>query len=238
MEFHADACVLDARYADPEMWRRAAEVLFREELQATVHLPYRWTDLAALDHSVWEGSLQSCLTALRATAPLRPRLLAVHPTNYVTQAYVGRASPDQRGLLLEPLAERLCRGLRHLGEEGGPALALENLEGVPLDLFRQVVEEAGVGVCLDLGHLVSDGEDPARAVAVLGPRLVGLHLHDALPPPARRAHLPLGAGRLDLEGTASALRAAGFSGPVVLEVDGDEEVYADTTSRFLKAVTS
>jgi len=228
VEFHADVCLLGAPYATPVFWEQVAGILADHGLQATVHLPYIWTDLAALDQEVWEGSLRSVVTALRAVAPLQPRLAAVHPTNYATQALLQNAAPATRLSLITALAQRLVTALQRLRQEpGGEVLALENLEGMPLDLLVQVTGKAGVGICLDVGHALSNGDDPLRALRAVSGRLRGLHLHDATPPAAAgsgalgTAHLPLGRGRLDLAALVQALLQLGYTGPVVLEVDGD-----------------
>ncbi|QBS36822.1 sugar phosphate isomerase/epimerase [Thermaerobacter sp. FW80] len=187
LEFHADACVLDPRYAVPAPWAEAAAILAAEGLAATVHLPYAWPDLTALDAAVWEGSVTSVVTALRATAPLRPQLAAVHPANHATQALVQATPAADRPALLDQLAARLVAALRRIlaeaPPEGAAAVALENLEGVPWPLFEAVCREAGVAVCLDVGHAISNGDDPLVLCARVGPRLRGVHLHDAVPPP-------------------------------------------------------
>ena len=267
LEFHADACSLDARYAVPDPWREAATILAAEGLGATVHLPYAWPDLTALDAAVWEGSVASIVAALRATAPLRPPLAAVHPANHGTQALLLATPAAERPALLDQLAARLVAALeRILAEappEGAAAVALENLEGVPWPLFEAVCREAGVAVCLDVGHAISNGDDPLALCGRLGARLRGVHLHDALPPPASlhamrpaggrptspvagrtppdpgmgvvgRAHLPLGAGHLPLRELVAALRAMGFRGPVVLELD-DEEALRASAARWREA---
>lgn len=44
---------------------------------------------------------------------------------------------------------------------GGPGiLAVENLEGYPLDFWDLVLERTGVSRCVDVGHLWRDGRDP------------------------------------------------------------------------------
>ena len=254
LEFHADACGLDARYAEPGPWREAAAILAAEGLGASVHLPYVWPDLTSLDQPVWEGSVASVLGALRATAALAPQLAAVHPANYATQALVLATPAAERPALLEELAARLVTALHRLQAEAPPeaagALALENLEGMPWPLFVRVVRAAGVAVCLDAGHAVSNGDDPVSMVREVGDRLRGIHLHDALPPgpaagawvgaaaPAAgvtgRAHLPLGSGRLALDQLAAALRQRGFAGPVVLELD-DDGALPEATRLFREA---
>lgn len=238
IEFPAELCAVDPAYAGRGFWEDAARILDGEGLGATVHLPLQWVDLAALDRSVWEGSVRSVRLALQATEPLRPRLAVVHPTSYVSEALLRHAPPDRAFGLAMTLAGRLTEALQTLAEEEGPGgerLALENLEGIPMDLFIRLVQMAGVKACLDVGHAVNNGDDPLRVLRLLSAagKLAGLHLHDAVPPPRNppaavafpppigRAHLPLGEGELDLTGLTAALSETHFVGPIVLEVEGD-----------------
>ncbi len=254
IEFPAELCAVDPAYAGPTFWADAARVLDGEGLGATVHLPFLWADLAALDQSVWEGSVRSVRQALAATSPLLPQLAVVHPTSYVTEALVRQVPVERAAGLTMALAGRLVKALRVLveeaipgGERVGDRLALENLEGIPMDLFVRLVHMAGVRACLDVGHAISNGDDPLTTLRLLSSagKLAGIHLHDAVPPPASdseanrlpppasglvassflppvgRAHLPLGEGRLDLTGLAAALSETRFEGPIVLEVEGD-----------------
>ncbi len=245
VEFWLDAAAMDERYASPTVWADAAGILGRAGLGATVHLPMVWVDLTSLDREVWEGSLRSLEAVLRATAPLAPAMAALHPANYATQAALHSAPEGRRAGLLGALGSRLVAALTRL--RGGPAgeiVALENLEGVPLDLLAYVAEAAGVGVCLDTGHALAEGLDPVAIVDRVRDRLLGLHLHDGVPrgggsdtPEAEeRAHLAVGRGNLDLERLVAALVAVDFRGPVVLEVVGDREGEERTGRLFLEAV--
>ena len=183
VEFEAEACALDRRYCNPEVWEHAANCVRDSGLGATVHLPAVWVDLAALDHETWEGSLRSVEVALRATAPLRPCLTAVHPGGDATRAWIQGLPEAERPAATRQAFERVVDGLRRLRElaEAEP-LALENLEGAGCDLIALAAERAGVGVCLDVGHVVSNGEGLIGALDAVTPRLLGIHLHDAKPP--------------------------------------------------------
>lgn len=181
LEFYAEICSIDEDYRSPALWAEVARVLGGEGLGATVHLPLAWVDLTSLDRHVWEGSVGSLEAALAALEPLGPAMAAVHPANYGTQAVVNAAPPQARPDLAAALGERLVSALVRLRRAPcGSVAAVENLEGMPLDLFRLVTKAAGVGVCLDAGHAVAEGYDPVELLGEMADRLVGLHLHDAV----------------------------------------------------------
>lgn len=248
VELWAEVVAIDERYASPEVWREAAAVLGGEGLAATVHLPLTWVDLTSLDRDVWEGSLRSIETTLRAVEPLAPQMAAVHPSNYATQAALAQRPPADRASFLGVLGARLVAALSRLKSgPGGRVLAVENLEGVPADLLGLVAQASGARICLDAGHALADGSDPVALLGQLGERVIGLHLHDAGPrggsigagpgPEAEeRAHLPLGDGRLDLPALVAALHGTGFAGPVVLEVVGAPGGEERSAAAFLSAV--
>jgi sugar phosphate isomerase/epimerase len=238
VEFKTDVCVVDVRYRDHGIWERVKDRLRASGLAgATIHLPAAWVDLASLDHEVWEGSIRSVKAALRATAPLNPILAAVHPAGDATGEWV-RSLPDAdrqaaRSLVIERVVDALRR-LRELPE--AEPLALENLEGAGCELIALIADRSGINVCLDVGHVVSNGEALAQALDAVASRLRGIHLHDAVPPYVGagkgKAHLPLGSGILDLKMLLRALQSNRFTGPVVLEVKGE---FSDSVSRFLEA---
>ncbi len=240
LEFWTDAVAADPALRSRDIWRRAAEIVEGGGLGATVHLPMAWVDLTSLDREVWEGSVRSVESVAEAVAPLRPTLAAVHPSNHATRAFFAGAPAAERPRLAAALAERLALALRRLASGPlGPVLALENLEGMPLDLYFAVVEMSGVGTCLDVGHALAEGYDPIALFRRLSNRLVGLHLHDAVPGGSDglgEAHRALGEGRLDLDGLVKAMLDARFAGAVVLEVTGDDipsaRLFLETLSRL------
>jgi inosose dehydratase len=97
-----------------------------------------------------------------------------------------------------------------------------------------MLSRTDVGLCLDSGHLVIGGGDPARAVADWGARINHLHLKDVRRSVIARviaeegvmidfwregAFCPLGDGDLDIDGMLRAIRDGGFSGWLVVEQD-------------------
>lgn len=240
VDFDAEVCSRDLRYCDRVVWEQVAKCLRDSGLGATVHMPSIWVDLASLDREVWEGSVRSVATALQATAPLRSCLAPLHPGSDATGRWLEAVPQTQRGAALQLALERVIEGLGRLRElEDAAPLALENVEGVTCELIAAAAERSGVGVCLDVGHLVSNGEELVEAFDAVASRLRGIHLHDATPPAVvggkGRAHLPLSAGVLDLETLTAKLRSRTFRGPVVLEVLSDP---TDSVRRFLDAARS
>ena len=73
-----------------------------------------------------------------------------------------------------------------------------------------------IGACVDTGHCVRSGERPADVIAALGPRVLSVHLKDWK---IGGAETILGEGDADLPRVAGALRAADFSGPVIMEYE-------------------
>jgi sugar phosphate isomerase/epimerase len=83
-----------------------------------------------------------------------------------------------------------------------------------------------VGVTLDTGHLVAAGDDPVDALAVLGERLMNVHLKDVIVP-GRFARLvsrkprmeprTVGSGQVPVGRLLAALSRRGYAGSVALE---------------------
>jgi inosose dehydratase len=106
--------------------------------------------------------------------------------------------------------------------------------GAELERLLALTDPGALGLCVDTGHLVYGGADPAEVVESHGPRVRYVHLKDVDPRvlvPARqdglgfldalRAHVFCGLGRggVDLDRFMAALRAARFSGWLVIEED-------------------
>jgi inosose dehydratase len=99
----------------------------------------------------------------------------------------------------------------------GPGHRFDRIE----DILKAVEPwDQRIGYCLDTGHAMRSGEPPVEAVRRMGRRLHGLHLReqaairrDPQPPEAI-----IGEGGLDLKALCRALRDAGFSGPLTLEM--------------------
>ncbi|MQY07677.1 TIM barrel protein [Actinomadura macrotermitis] len=99
---------------------------------------------------------------------------------------------------------------------------------------RRVLDGSGIPLCLDTGHLLIGGTDPAELAAREPGRIAHVHLKDVdagLAEEVRHGRLsytdavrkgvyrPLGGGDVDIAGTVRSLEAAGYRGWYVLEQD-------------------
>jgi sugar phosphate isomerase/epimerase len=78
------------------------------------------------------------------------------------------------------------------------------------------------GACVDAGHFIRSGEDPAEALRRLGPRVHGVHLKDFRSEGFFAEGCILGQGKLDLDGFFRALRAVDFAPDDALSLEYEE----------------
>jgi sugar phosphate isomerase/epimerase len=131
--------------------------------------------------------------------------------------------PD-RPAFLETLREA-----GRLAAEQGVTLAFETGQE-PAELLRQTLDELAspsLKVNFDPANmLLYDMGDPIRAVELLGPDIVSVHLKDARRPTTPGhwgEEVPLGRGEVDIPRFLDALRAIGFEGPMMVEREvGDQ----------------
>ena len=97
-------------------------------------------------------------------------------------------------------------------EPGMAVATVAEWRGLRAELGREAP-----GLTLDIGHLYAVWEgEPAAVIASVGPQLRQVHLEDM-----RRGvheHLPPGTGDVDFAACLSALKIAGYSGPVCFEL--------------------
>ena len=161
-------------------------------------------------------------------------------------------SPASRGdEPAEVLVERLIGPMRRAADyaaDHGLRLALENhgdlrVEDV-LSLFDAVDRPQTLGVCLDNVNLIRVGDDMAEGTRALSPVTMLVQLKDLEPGDPTVSGGPvstaLGEGIADLDGLLAILAAAGFDGPVCVELaslggeDVDELAMIDRSVGWLR----
>lgn len=102
------------------------------------------------------------------------------------------------------------------------------------DEVYRVLDGSGIGLCLDTGHLLIGGTDPAELARDAAARIGHVHLKDVSAAVAHQVasgeityaegvagglYRPLGQGDVDVAGVVGSLEAAGYRGWYVLEQD-------------------
>jgi sugar phosphate isomerase/epimerase len=196
--------------------RRAAH---EAGLDYTVHGPFGYTGIAAVDERARRKALDEHRRHLEAGAAVGARLYVVHP-DWLPDGETAR-DPRVTAALAASFATLL-----DLQDEYGVEVCVENMPGAGHSHFTRPgdLDLQGLGLVLDAGHASISGcldawlADP-RA------RLRHVHLHsNAGPGDDADPHLPVGAGVVDAAAVLAAARAAGAS--VVLEHDTEDAVLA------------
>ncbi|MPM91754.1 hypothetical protein SDC9_138888 [bioreactor metagenome] len=123
--------------------------------------------------------------------------------------------------------EETLRGMERLSEEYGIRIAIHNHGGYDWLGSRAMLDyvfkhHPSVGLCLDTAWCIQAGEDPVKWLELFGGRLAGIHFKDFRFDPAGKWHdTAVGEGALDLPAFLARFRALEFSGPAVVEYEGE-----------------
>jgi inosose dehydratase len=90
-----------------------------------------------------------------------------------------------------------------------------------VDVVMAATDPRYVQLLLDTGHYAAAGGDPVKAIKTHGKRLGMLHIKDVIDkgPKGKYQFVELGKGKVDFRAVFAALRAAGFHGWAVVELD-------------------
>ena len=170
---------------------------------------------ASARRSAASGSRRVACTAL----PTRPQRSGCSP------------SPRPQGFLSSPSCPTTRRSRRSTGcarsirsvklgiHNHGPYFRYDKIADVEQTLAGR---HPNFGACVDAGHFIRSGEDPAEAVRRLGPRVHGVHLKDFRSEGFFAEGCLLGEGKLDLDGFFRALRAVDFAPGAALSLEYEE----------------
>lgn len=197
----------------------------------SIHLPFDGLDIAALDEA------------------LRQRTLAYHK-HLITGAGAAGIGTAVVHTCLEPVAdadraarmEQSARSLRELAdcaEAAGVTVAVEELPRSCLgncsqEMLTLLSADARLKMCFDSNHLL--GEDSVHFLSFMKGRIRTVHLsdYDFID---ERHWLP-GEGKIDWRALLGALKATGYTGPLLYEVHMDPpRMQERTTPRTLSEFT-
>jgi hexosaminidase len=191
----------------------------------TIHTPYMDVNLASPEREVRNTGIALVGDAMRFLSELGGRTAVVHPSG-PPRSGEPPLSLDNIGARME-YAHGSVSELVKVAEETGVRIALENLPShrVPyrplestqeLRAFIADLPAEHVGICLDVGHCLISGYDPAGQARIAAERLYALHLQDGDGRGDR--HWVPGRGMIDWPSMGSALLDIGFDGAWTIEV--------------------
>lgn len=94
-----------------------------------------------------------------------------------------------------------------------------------------------IGLCLDTAWALHSHEEPVATAEKFKDRLYGVHLKDfTFDRAGKHKDVVVGTGNLDLPALSKVLESADFSGPAIIEYEGDVENPAPAVKKCVKAV--
>ena len=187
---------------DFEVIRQLDALAQAHNLTYTVHLPLDLR-MGAADESL-HRSLELAHAVIERTKPLQPWAYVLHLDGKEADDY--EAWVDQAVQSLEQVVEWA----------GAPGLlAIENLEGYPLDFIDPVLDRILVSRCVDIGHLWLDGHNPIDFLRDHLDRTTVVHIHGV----GTRDHQSLAdIEQRQLRAVLTVLEEMGYEGVLTIEV--------------------
>ena len=183
------------------------------DLTYTVHLPL---DLRlADDANARHASIDKARRVIDCTRRLDPWAYILHLDGKSVRH--GASSGVMRHW-----QEQAVRSLEIVGEyaRGVEKLAVENLEGYPLDFYEPVLKQNAVSRTVDIGHLWLEGHDAFTYLQEALPRTRVVHIHGI----DGRDHRSLAnVSQEKLLGVLSELVRTGYRGVLTVEVFSEED---------------
>lgn len=197
--FEADSA---SNLPSPQIVEEIGAIAQEHDLSFTVHLPL---DLRlGADGDEQHVSLQKAKRVIELTRSLKPFAYVLHLD--------GRDVTDYTGWL-----KQAVRALEITAEWAGgrELLAVENLEGYPLDFWEPVFDAVEVSRCVDIGHLWLDDHDAMAYLQRAFARTSVIHLHGIGSRDHQSlAHMP----EAKIEQVVTCLDDLGYAGVLTLEV--------------------
>jgi sugar phosphate isomerase/epimerase len=154
----------------PQVVEELIELARQHAMTYTVHLP--------LDLKLGDDSSDKDISIIKAkrvidcTRELNPWAYVLHLN--------GRSVKDSKDdKVLSQWQDQSVQALKIVADwaDGMEKLAVENLEGYPVDFIDHVLNRVPVSRCVDIGHLWLDGINPVKYVQAALPRTRVIHLH-------------------------------------------------------------
>lgn len=225
VELTLDLAAVFPQLFDRDFYAAVADLQQELNFVCTAHLPLLWLDPASLNQPVRRASVESLRQSIELCRPLDVRTYTLHLWGTATsQITLKLHSPLERGAVLIALLGAMTQSLAELCQLVDPRdLCVENLEYPAFDEMLPPIENAGVSICLDVGHLAYQPQNEIDFWKQHRERIRAVHLHDAGfffedGKAYTRDHLALGQGHINYQAFLEMLAADHYDGTVLLEV--------------------
>lgn len=160
----------------------------------------------------------------------------------VASCWSGTLPPTATRAQGQARVDRALAALLPVAEETGVTLALEPEPGMFLERVGDVVDvvhrhgrPAGLGLTVDVGHLVCTEDEPADAVIrAAGDLVVNVQIDDMVR--GVHEHLPFGEGEVDVPDVLAALTDIGFDGLVHVELPRHSHAAATLAAQSIRVL--
>jgi sugar phosphate isomerase/epimerase len=177
------------------------------------HYPWYFSVAHPYQH-IQDSIIEEFARAFGSAAELGAKLATIH-TEFMPPSVQER--PVQVARTIESI-----RKLHKRASDAGLELLIENFGASSFAIrdFKALFSELDMRMTLDVGHAsTSDGEGAGNYFSSFKKRIAHVHLHDNNR--MQDQHLPLGAGRIDLEKTVRELREF-YNGTITLEIHSQD----------------
>ncbi len=174
-----------------------------------------WHDISATDDAMRLKALDWLRSEFALAGELGCRVVVVHPS---VEPISDKDRPSRMAQARKSLSE-VARMAGHSGVRAGveplPRSCLGNTAG-EMDLLLGELSVEQVGICLDVNH-ANVGQDLVCFIQHFGRRIISLHISDN--DGVDEKHWLPGEGVIDWPAVINALRAVGYDGPWMYEVN-------------------
>jgi sugar phosphate isomerase/epimerase len=232
-EIYVDSFALDSCH-DAEV-RLLGEALKKAGLSHTMHAPFMDLAPGGVDSKIRAATRERLEHILQLATLIKPKVVVFHPE------YDQRRHGEAFDIWFQGSLEMWTPLVKEAAQQG-LTLALENVFEERPETLKKLLEKINspyLGFCFDTGHSLLFGGKRGweKWIAVLGMRLVEVHLHDNKG--HEDQHLPPGDGQFDFIGLFSLLRARRLSPIYTLEVHQEKDLprSLEQVSRLLEAAS-
>ncbi len=228
VEIWADITHLDPRNSSENPAAAARQVFDSGMRVLSIHAPFTVRPDDPLEKQLLDWEVLACQTIARADY-VGASTIILHP---MTDAL------DESNPAYTRVVRHTTNALYRLSDIAAVLdirLAVENMPspaggrfGRSLEELYLLVAQSGrdnLGLCLDTGHVVVNGGSLTRSLEAVSDRLFSIHMHDNLYGQPHDLHLVPGQGEIDWAGLIDTLDAIGYSGNLVLELDGKKNAF-------------